>query len=233
VSLDAAAADFAGELSNLFTDVFAAQVVFEVYENPKGKDTRRLTISQRTSGGIPLNIQGQTVFRLLLGYDCSWNVITNRLTIMESSFSVYLENVKEPLWRYDFVRDMKSNIPAAHLNVHAHRDEIAWARALQPRKSFNDVRVSRLHFPFGGARFRPTIEDVIQMLIEEFNVDCLESARRTLEVSRKKFFERQLSAAVVEAPQIAINALVAAGYAVVAKSGTAAPSKLRSRKTSW
>ena len=69
MSLDAAAADFAGELSNLFAEVFAAQVVFEVYENPKGKDTRRLTISQRTSGGIPLNIQGQTVFRLLLGYE--------------------------------------------------------------------------------------------------------------------------------------------------------------------
>jgi hypothetical protein len=233
VSLDAAAANFAGELSNLFADVFAAQVVFEVYENPKGKDTRRLTISQRTSGGIPLNIQGQTVFRLLLGYDCSWNVITNRLTIMESSFSVYLENVKEPLWRYDFVRDMKSNIPAAHLNVHAHRDEIAWARALQKRKSFNDVKLSRLHFPFGGARFRPTIEDVIQMLIEEFEVDCLESAKPILEANRKKFFERQLSAAVVETPQIAIDALSDAGYEVVPKNVTSSPPTTKSRKTSW
>jgi hypothetical protein len=233
VSLDAAAAAFAAELSNLFAEVFAAQVIFEVCENPKGKDTRRLTISQRTSEGIPISVQGQSVFRLLLGYDCSWNVNTNRLTIVESSFSVYLENVKEPLWRYDFIRNMNSSVPAAHLNVHAHRDEIAWARALQPRKSFNDVRLSRLHFPFGGARFRPTIEDVIQMLIEEFEIDCLESAKHKLEMSRKKFFERQLSAAVIETPQVAISALAAAGYEVIPKNVSPSSPKTKSRKTSW
>jgi hypothetical protein len=117
--------------------------------------------------------------------------------------------------------------------VHAHRDEIAWARALQERKSFNDVKLSRLHFPFGGARFRPTIEDVIQMLIEEFEVDCLESAKPILEANRKKFFERQLSAAVVETPQIAIDALSDAGYEVVPKNVTSSPPTTKSRKTSW
>lgn len=233
MSLDQAAATFADELSGLFSAVFEAPVLFEALESQTSSGARRIVIAKAGPGGIPINISGQPVFVLVLSYECSWNSLTEQMTIVESVFSVLLHGVKEPLWRYDFNRDMKSKVPVAHLNVHAHRDEIAWARSLAKRESCEDVKVRKLHFPFGGARFRPTIEDVLQMLIEEFQVDCTGNARVILENSRIQYFERQLTSAVLEAPAIALKALAKLGYET-SFSGTNQDTKVRKpRTTTW
>lgn len=233
MSLDQAAATFAEELSGLFSAVFDAPVVFEALENQTSSGARRIVIAKAGPGGIPISISGQPVFVLVLSYECSWNSVTEQMTIVESVFSVLLHGVKEPLWRYDFNRDMKSKVPVAHLNVHAHRDEIAWARSLAKRESSEDVKVRKLHFPFGGARFRPTIEDVLQMLIEEFQVDCTGNARVILENSRIQYFERQLTSAVLEAPEVAVSALEKLGYKTYVSAANNEARGQKPRKTSW
>lgn len=233
MSLDQAAATFADELSGLFSAVLDTPVVFEALENQTNSGARRFVIAKAGPGGIPVRISGKPVFVIVLSYECSWNSLTEQMTIVESVFSVLLHGVKEPLWRYDFNRDMKSKVPVAHLNVHAHRDEIAWARSLATRDASEDVKVRKLHFPFGGARFRPTIEDVLQMLIEDFQVDCTVDARVILENSRVQYFERQLTSAVLEAPAIALKALAKLGYETSISETNQDSNVRKPRKTTW
>jgi hypothetical protein len=233
MGLDEATAQFADELTSLFSGVFDTPVVFEAFENQRNATPRRIVISKSGPGGIPIKIDDNIVFQLVLNYECSWNPVTEQMTVVESVFSVLLHGVKEPLWRYDFNRDMKSKVPVAHLNVHAHRDEIAWARSLTKRETSEEVKVRKLHFPFGGARFRPTIEDVLQMLIEEFNVDCTDDAKAHIETSRVKYFERQLTGAVMESPAIAIEALARLGFETKNVNSSALPRNSKARKTTW
>lgn len=223
---------FADELTNLFSGVLESPPVFEVFENNLIANPRRIFIYKAGAGGIPITIDTKPVFQLILSYACSWNPITEQMTIVNSEFSVLLEGVKEPLWRYDFNRSMNT-APVAHLNVHAHRDEIAWARALSKRNSHEGVKVSKLHFPFGGVRFRPTIEDVLQMLIEEFQIDCKPGSKGIIEASRGRYFERQLEAAVKESPTVAIKALSRMGFEITRMHSPRATGNLKATNPRW
>lgn len=232
MSLDQATALFAEELAGLFSGVFDTPPVLEIFENNLASRPPRIVISIADPGGAQIRIEGTPIFQLFLSYECSWNPKTEQMTIVESVFSVLLLGVKEPLWRYDFNRNM-TKVPVAHLNVHAHRDEIAWARALSKRNSHEGVKVSKLHFPFGGVRFRPTIEDVLQMLIDEFHIDCKQGAKAVIEASRGRYFDRQLEAAVKESPAIAIKALSRMGFEITRMNSPHRSGILKSQKSRW
>jgi hypothetical protein len=91
-----------------------------------------------------------------------------------------------PLFRWEYLRQPESNVPCAHFHIHAHRDEAVYLlltgkgsntrikkRAAQLDANAQVVpQLSDLHFPVGGPRFRPSLEDVIQFLVEEFGIDC-------------------------------------------------------------
>jgi hypothetical protein len=51
-------------------------------------------------------------------------------------------------------------------------------RALANNHSVPAMR--ELHFPVGGPRFRPCLEDVLEMLVVELGVDCSADAREAL-----------------------------------------------------
>ncbi|MBU5422211.1 hypothetical protein KQI48_06000 [Cellulomonas hominis] len=118
-------------------------------------------------------------------------------------------------------------IPAAHLNVHGHRDELVFAMMaagarLRGRARASDVRrgrvprVATLHFPLGGHRFRPAFEDVLEMLVREFGLDTRDGWREALDASRRRSREVQLRAAVREDPASAAAVLGDLGWSVVA-----------------
>ena len=71
------------------------------------------------------------------------------------------------------------------------------------------------------------------MLIEEFQVDCTGNARVILENSRIQYFERQLTAAVLEAPDVAVSALEKLGYKTYVSAANKESSGQKTRKTSW
>lgn len=88
-----------------------------------------------------------------------------------------------PLFRYEFVKPPLGGISTAPLQVHAHRDAVTHAMSHVGRRSARAGRRGKhrsigrmefLHFPLGGARFRASLEDVLQMLVEEFGVDAVD-----------------------------------------------------------
>jgi hypothetical protein len=80
-----------------------------------------------------------------------------------------------------------------------------------------------LHFPVGGHRFRPCLEDVLGMLVTELRVDHPAGAIESLPEGREVWRRSQLCTVVRDAPDEAIAALEEQGYTVTLKDGRVAP----------
>jgi hypothetical protein len=213
VDIEEAAAEFTRELEALINNLLTFPVVL-VAEWQQFRGVWRATISTADVAGLPLSINDRPTFQLQFKYQCEFHAARKRLTVRSSSFKVMHAITRLPLWHYDYVREMKKADSAiAHLNVHAHRNEIAAAMAIANPDSGN-LDVQALHFPFGGPRFRPILEDVFEMLISEFNVDTAPDAIRVLKKSRKRYFERQVESAVFDQPDAAASTLRQLGYSV-------------------
>ncbi|MDE1559171.1 MULTISPECIES: hypothetical protein [Actinotignum] len=140
------------------------------------------------------------------------------LTVAESTFSVIRGEVgKEPLVRWDYIRSPRSHIPCAHIQVHAHRDE--WTHALvlggtHSRRSRRRIkhalrtpRIADVHFPVGGRRFRPCLEEILLFVIDEFGVACTPQALEALQQGMRKWEEIQLESAIRNNPATAVRVL--------------------------
>jgi hypothetical protein len=217
MDFEEAAAEFTGELETLLKNLISAPVVL-VAEWQQIDGAMRASISSADVAGVTLSIKGRPIFQLQFKYLCEFQAPRGRLTVRSSSFKVMHAITRLPLWHYDYVRDMKKADSAiAHLNIHAHRNEIASALALA-NPSSEDMDLRTLHFPFGGPRFRPTLEDVFEMLITEFNIDIVPGATRVLKKSRKRYFERQVESTVFDQPEMAASTLRQLGYTVESPS---------------
>lgn len=182
-------------------------------------------VQQVPPKGIPLTVDGLVVLRLRATFDCGWDRTGRFLAVRRSTVSVAAEGTDEPLFRYDYDASSDDNVPAAHLNVHGHRDELVFAmmaagHRLRGRARTSSVRrgrvprVSTLHFPLGGHRFRPSFEDVLEMLVREFGLDTRPGWRAAVCAGRTRWRAVQLRAAVRDDPAGAAEALVDLGYAI-------------------
>lgn len=206
--------------------VLGRETGFAVKVGPVGATVQRITIAQVEPAGVPLTVDGETHFRLLAQYRCAWNSDQRFFAIESSSITVHIEGVNEPFFHVDYARDGSETVPVAHLNVHAHRDEVVWAMLMARTKRGKArhaaaargtiTRISALHFPLGGHRFRPGLEDVLEMMINEFGIDRAPVAITALRAGRRRFRAIQVSSAVADDPETAAEALRRIGYVVTA-----------------
>ncbi|TKR22453.1 hypothetical protein FA014_16340 [Cellulomonas hominis] len=184
-----------------------------------------LVVEQEPTPGVPLAVDGLVVLRLRTSFECTWDHTGRFLAVRRSSIAVAAEGTDEPLFRYDFDATSDDNVPAAHLNVHGHRDELVFAmmaagHRLRGRARTSAVRrgrvprVSTLHFPLGGHRFRPSFEDVLEMLVREFGLDTRPGWRAAVCAGRTRWRAVQLRAAVRDDPEGAAEALADLGFDV-------------------
>lgn len=170
---------------------------------------------------IVLNVGGKPRLRLFVKFNCCWDRGQDYLAVDASWFHVRLgdRDKDEPLFRYEYLRRPTKMIPAAHLQVHAHRDEFLYmlvaggeGRPRVRQKTGEVPRLSVFHFPLGGHRFRPCLEDVLHALILEFGVDRRPAWRRAVEDGREQWRRLQLKAAVRDAPEDAAAVLADMGW---------------------
>lgn len=162
------------------------------------------------------------------------------LAVETSSFAVLaLAGGSEPLFRIEFVRAPDAGIPSAHVHVHAHRDAFTHvvdrcgdktARARRRRRSIDSggsvPKIVELHFPLGGPRFRPCLEDLMQMLIDELGVDAEPGAAEALAAGRVRWRTMQLAASVRDSPETAAKVLRNHGYTVTEPDSGPAPDRM-------
>jgi hypothetical protein len=184
-------------------------------------------VRQQPAPGIPLGVEETTVLRLAARYGCAPDRTGALLAVRRSSVAVRVEATAEPLFRYDYDAGSDGNVPAAHLNVHGHRDELVFAmmaagHRLRGKARTSAVRrgrvprVSTPHFPLGGHRFRPAFEDVLEMLVREFGLDARDGWQDAIRAGRERWRGTQLRAAIRDDPASAAVALGDLGYRISA-----------------
>ena len=112
-------------------------------------------------------------------------------------------DLDQALVHYDYERNKPDGYPEAHLQIDAESQ--AW-NIIRP-KNLKDREFSKLHFPVGGRRYRPTVEEIIEFLIVEVKVKSRDGWELAVEVGRKRFEERQLRAAIRRQPELAFDQL--------------------------
>jgi len=136
----------------------------------------------------------------------------DHLLVAQSTVSVsHDDSFADFLVRYDFVREPDNDYPAAHIQV-GGTSPSALALCGQVGRVKDDL--PRLHFPVGGKRFRPTVEDVIEFLIVERLISFHPDWREAVGEHRARWHDIQLQAAVRRRPRTAAAALRRAGWNV-------------------
>ena len=105
---------------------------------------------------------------------------------------------------------------AAHVHLHANSPELAWMYGSAGRPAPD---LHALHFPVGGRRFRPTLEEFLLFLDREnlFD-DWKEGWKPRLVRSLEAWERRQARATARQFPDEAVGALEALGYSVTPPS---------------
>ena len=120
-----------------------------------------------------------------------------------------------PLVRVEYDRgQLGRGRAAAHVHLHANSPELAWMYGSSGRPAPD---LHALHFPVGGRRFRPTLEEFLLFLDRENLFDNWKAGWRLKVVGSLEAWERwQARATARQFPAEAIGALETLGYSVTA-----------------
>lgn len=140
--------------------------------------------------------KGAEVF-LYASHRLVWDDEGRYLTSVASAFRVSADPSGDPaLLRYEYVRGNAPH-PEAHIHVHGE-----WG---QPLLGVSPPR--KLHLPVGGRRFRPTLEDLIEFLVNEGFCSGRAGWQQAVKDHRDDWMELQLKAAVRRSPEAAKSIL--------------------------
>ncbi|MFD5160603.1 hypothetical protein ACFWMJ_21430 [Streptomyces hawaiiensis] len=169
---------------------------------------------------IPVSVNNDPVLSLMVRYYCCWDGSSTFLATDQADIHVHYAGISDPLIRFEYVRSSKEP-PGAHIQVHAHRDEMAYllrladsGRPKQGNRRRRMPRLSEMHLPVGGHRMRPALEDVLLFLKREFAIDTAETWRTVIDERLRNWRVIQLMSAVRDAPDAAAEVLRALGYTV-------------------
>lgn len=200
--------DFAERIDCLLRNVLCVASGDSLVKILEGPDAVRSVISNDEV--IDLTVDSKPVLGLAFSFSCTRSP-QGFLTVEDSSIILSPSQEaasSEPFFHYDYVRDHRGDIPAAHINIHASNDSLTRVmlqcglkkRGKRRRKDFVDrgvfPTVSTLHFPLGGNLFRPSLEDVLEMAVYEFGIDTRDDWHEALVASRLAYRTIQYRALV-------------------------------------
>lgn len=135
------------------------------------------------------------------------------LVTTKSALRLFLDEEEDatPLFRYEYSRDYPIRYPNPHLHVEGQNND-AW-RELNERTN-QKKGLGQLHFPLGGKRYRPSVEDFLEFLIMEGYVKGREGWEDAIEIVRSTYHQKQLGAAVKDDQEFAASVLRDNGYKV-------------------
>jgi len=194
-------------------------------------EATHLVVRQADTAGITLTIDGVPAMQLQASYRYIWDHQGTYLAVRDSYIKVRSCGQKEPLFHVEYLHDPASGVPAAHLQVHAHRDEFTFhllqgGQGRRPARRAKALtgnggipRLCDLHFPLGGHRFRPCVEDILEMLVEEFGIDRQADYLEHLTEGRARWRRDQTATSARDCPEEAVRALEELGYTMVEPEG--------------
>lgn len=182
---------------------------------------------------IPLYTGGKPTFRITASWICSAGADGNWLRVDKSKFHVFMEsNERKPMFRYEFDNSVGADLPQAHIHFHNEHLEMGDNPSFKQtedalgsggdgsrrsRKRTHN-KLSNMHFPVGGPRFRPALEDILKTMIEEYGVEpqgcSMRECKNLLARNILNWRKTQVRAVVRDMPSEAVASLEACGYKV-------------------
>lgn len=142
------------------------------------------------------------------------------LMITQSAFSLYSlvgdcfgegrPGRSELIFGIDYAREPMNDYPVCHIHVGGGRDDLdRLYRGDRKRRE-----LPQLHFPVGGRRFRPTLEDVIEFAIVEELAEPVDGWRDAIKRTRDDYEINQTRAAARNHQHEVAEVLDDAGWTV-------------------
>jgi hypothetical protein len=207
--LEALARRFAGDLSELLNRTITDGIRFSTILREPTLCISAVGIGKRDLRPelIPVTVgrkKPPSAF-LFIAYVLEMDAEEKYLTVNKSQVGLYATNeLGSMVFHYDYNRMPANEYPSAHFQVAGQSASLATVVTGTPAasKSLRD-----LHFPVGGRRFRPTVEDVVEFLIVEEVADAKPGWEVAVEERREAWKEIQIKAAVRRNPDWATEAL--------------------------
>lgn len=204
-----------------------AEEVDELLESVLGHEARMASVERggrfavRPGGDgaaperIPLRVRGQHLADLSITLFLDATPAGRRLVLTATVIKVFSTLDRTPLVRLDYRSDMTSD-PVCHWQFHAERGAfthlLSLAGTARPRRVPSPHDLSRIHLPVGGARFRPCLEDVLEMLVRDCGVDARPGWEGVLASGRERWRLRQVRSTVRDLQQEAAEVLEEEGW---------------------
>lgn len=225
------AADFAVDLTRTVRAVVGPGCPPFIAVTPSTPGATGTVVRQDPASGITLMAGDQPVLTLTVNYRCVWDGHNAYLAVESSRIAVFPRDAvsTEPLMRYEYMKDMGDRLPSAHLQVHGDHPALSGVMAAagtgttrgrrrgEKASGGKQPRLSELHFPLGGHRFRPCLEDILAVLMEEFGVTPAGDRQEALDAladGREEWRRNQVGASVRDAPDVAVRVLRELGYVI-------------------
>ncbi len=140
---------------------------------------------------------------------------SDHLAVQQSTYGLWVRpdpnRTPRPVFRIEYDRNAH-NKPAAHVHLHAESMEFGW---IYGTAGIPPPRLFEIHFPVGGRRFRPTVEELLRFLDrEKLFVDWLKGWNELVEESLEDWESKQARATVRQHTEAAIEQLHLMGYVV-------------------
>ena len=130
--------------------------------------TYQLDRIKRQGQPIPLKIsRSQANLSLRVFHALRMDDQNRHLANIKSTFRLFVGDTSA--FTYDYERDPPNDYPVAHLHIDGNAERLQ--RVLDVVDRDKD-RPTALHFPVGGRRFRPSLEDLIEFCIVEKLGEC-------------------------------------------------------------
>jgi len=166
---------------------------------------------------IPLHVQGQHLADLAVAVFLQLDHAGEHLKAQRTDIAVYSTLDRTPLVRLEYLSDMRKD-PVCHWQFHGERGAFSHLLSIAHAKNSRQVSqphdLSSVHLPVGGERFRPCLEDVLEMLIKDCGVDAVEGWQAALEDGRERWRMRQFRTTVRDLQQEAADVLEKYGWTV-------------------
>lgn len=239
------ASEFATKITNI-ARLFEGPNAFEfTSELVSGRSGWLIEIHNNNEGFI-LSAGETEAFQVQASWTCSADHSGTWLKVERSSFGVFFAHMpNRPLFRYDFDASYTSRLPKAHIHFQSDHPGMNPSQPMQDMEHSLDrlgkgsrrarsrakhrkqINVSDLHFPVGGTRFRPALEDILLMLVEEYGVEAYEldpaDVVQVLRESLQEWRTSQARAVIRDMPSLAIDFFESKGYVIVPRQGADSP----------
>jgi hypothetical protein len=203
-------ADFATQLTQLLNSTVTDGATIRPVDLPGDRVRLRVGTSGCSRDGRFVRLRTTDGLYLWLGINV--HLIADEdghLTVEKSTWALLNgRDAEAALLHYDYERG-KEGYPEAHLQVFGRHEALESVLEKAGRKR---SRLHDLHLPVGGRRFRPTLEDLIEFLVDERLVEAKPHSKQTLERSRTRFHDIQLLATIRRRPGKAAEGLLDLGY---------------------